>query len=292
MLVAASVLREGRTDWPWFKQTGAKLYNGRWPTHSRFLRMCGERCCPHHRMNFAARSFIPPRCCNIWRRKGGPAPIHPMVERTKSESFDELVEWAYSTLPREIRVLRDFPGIQVLDEPPEAVTRRNRVPGTETLGLFSGIHRTQQRHDDVMTAPNLIFVFRGPIQRCSRGDLRAEVKKVVWHEVAHWLGHDEDEVEQLGLGSLSPSVGNGTPHKPESRSTELDTENTTVQVPDGEVQEPSLRCIKCYSADITRREVDKFVTPPGAWLREPVRIRMNICTCRSCGYEWDDGDNG
>ena len=49
-------------------------------------------------------------------------------------------------------------------------------------------------------APDLIFVFRGPILRCSKGDLRAEVKQVVWHEVAHWLGYEtEEQVEALGL---------------------------------------------------------------------------------------------
>ena len=46
----------------------------------------------------------------------------------------------------------------------------------------------------------LIFVFRGPILRCSKGDLRAEVKRVVWHEVAHWLGYEtEEQVKALGL---------------------------------------------------------------------------------------------
>src|ERR1700691_1469265 len=49
------------------------------------------------------------------------------------------------------------------------------------------------------TSPELIFVFRGPILRCSKGNLPAEVKQVVWHEVAHWLGHDEGEVKELGL---------------------------------------------------------------------------------------------
>jgi hypothetical protein len=40
----------------------------------------------------------------------------------------------------------------------------------------------------------------GPILRCSKGDLRAEVKRVVWHEVAHWLGYEtEEQVEALGL---------------------------------------------------------------------------------------------
>ena len=121
-----------------------------------------------------------------------------MIQSTDSESFEEIVEWAYSTLPEKIKNLPDFPGIQVVDEPPkEALKRRKR--GTELLGLYSGILRTQRESRVLRTSPDLIFVFRGPIMRCSKGNLRAEVKRVVWHEVAHWLGHDEEEVQDLGL---------------------------------------------------------------------------------------------
>jgi len=78
--------------------------------------------------------------------------------------------------------------------------KKSNLPEShELLGLYSGVHRTQQRHDLLRVAPDLIFVFRGPILRCSKGNLRAEVKRVVWHEVAHWLGHDERQVEELGL---------------------------------------------------------------------------------------------
>jgi predicted Zn-dependent protease with MMP-like domain len=130
-----------------------------------------------------------------------------MTEATNSESFEEVVEWAYGTLPQEIRDLPDFPGIQVADEPPEDVLKRKKwPPGTEMLGVYSGVHRTERQHNQVRIAPDLIFVFRGPISRCSRGDLRAEVKEVVWHEVAHWLGHDEAEVKDLGLATLSLPV--------------------------------------------------------------------------------------
>jgi len=119
---------------------------------------------------------------------------------TGSESFEEIVEWAYGTLPQKIKDLPDFPGIQVVNEPPEDVLKRKNWPkGKEMLGLYSGIHRTEQGHFQARMAPDLIFVFRGPILRCSKGDLRSEVKRVVWHEVAHWLGHDEKEVEDLGL---------------------------------------------------------------------------------------------
>ncbi len=123
-----------------------------------------------------------------------------MGEATNSEAFEEIVEWAYSTLPQKIRELPDFPGIQVADEPPEDVLKRRNWPrGTEMLGCYSGVHRTERQHNLVRIAPDLIFVFRGPILRCSGVDLRADVKRVVWHEVAHWLGHDEKQVKDLGL---------------------------------------------------------------------------------------------
>jgi len=128
-----------------------------------------------------------------------------MAGPTNPASFEEIVEWAYSTLPQKIRELPDFPGIQVVDEPPAEVLkdmskREKWRRGTELLGLYSGTLRTKRSHTQLNYAPDLIFVFRGPILRCSKGDLRAAVKRVVWHEVAHWLGYEtEEQVKDLGL---------------------------------------------------------------------------------------------
>lgn len=127
-----------------------------------------------------------------------------MTDATNINSFEQTVEWAYSTLPQKIRDLPDFPGIQVSEEPPEDVLKRIREQRNwpkerELVGLYSGFHRNEPRHFQTRIAPDLIFIFRGPILRCSRGNLPAEVKQVVWHEVAHWLGHDEAGVEGLGL---------------------------------------------------------------------------------------------
>jgi predicted Zn-dependent protease with MMP-like domain len=124
-----------------------------------------------------------------------------MAAAANPETFDEIVEWAYSTLPQKIRDQPDFPGIQVVEEPPKDILRKKHWPrGTEMLGCYSGVVRTKRLHMQMRVAPDLIFVFRGPILRCSRGNLRAEVKRVVWHEVAHWLGYEtEDQVQALGL---------------------------------------------------------------------------------------------
>jgi predicted Zn-dependent protease with MMP-like domain len=138
-----------------------------------------------------------------WLCPGGKVGL--MADTTNPESFEEIVEWAYSTLPQKIRDLPDFPGIQVVDEPPADVledisNRKKWRRRTELLGLYSGTFRTKRSYTQVKYAPDLIFVFRGPILRCSRGDLRVEVKRVVWHEVAHWLGYEtEEQVKALGL---------------------------------------------------------------------------------------------
>ena len=158
-----------------------------------------------------------------------------MTAPRDTNSFDDIVEWAYGTLPQEVRDLPDFPGIQVVDEPPEDLfdrmaKRGNWPQGTQLLGCYSGLPRTKRSVNFIAMSPELIFVFRGPILRCSRGHLAAEVKRVVWHEVAHWLGHDEKEVAELGLSSHA-SPQDAAHQQVEDRRTEADFQaaQTTIQ---------------------------------------------------------------
>jgi predicted Zn-dependent protease with MMP-like domain len=216
-----------------------------------------------------------------------------MTEGSNNASFEQIVEWAYSTLPEKVRNLPDFPGIQVADEPPDEmyakISKRGNWPrGSELLGCYSGISRTKRQHNSMQIAPDLIFVFRCPILRCSRGNLPAEVKQVVWHEVAHWLGHDEDEVKELGLSLGFKDIA---PHPLESGTPDavvLQRLPETVETEDEENQE--LRCIKCYSADVTCHESEKPLSYAGANSFDPITLHVRSCTCNSCGYEWDDED--
>ena len=214
-----------------------------------------------------------------------------MPQSTDSENFDQMVHWAYGTLPQEIRNLPDFPGIQVVDEPPEDVLRdiakrRNWPKGREMLGLYSGVYRTERQHFQTRIAPDLIFVFRGPILRCSRGDLRAEVKQVVWHEVAHWLGHNEEEVRGLGLSAARPRMEDALSESetPIAALSPSDTVEKLETAPD----QP--RCTKCYSADVTCHDVEKPLSYAGANMFDPITVHARRCTCNACGHEWDDED--
>ena len=217
-----------------------------------------------------------------------------VADAPNPETFEGIVDWAYRTLPQKIRDLPDFPGIQVVDEPPadvfQDISHKKRwLRGTELLGLYSGVHRTERQHNLVRVAPDLIFVFRGPILRCSKGDLRAEVKRVVWHEIAHWLGHNEEEVKELGL---SPGVENiAHPLESGARKTSLIQQLRDAINEPAEAKEQQPRCLKCYSADVTCREIDKPLTNTASSLSDPIAVHAKICTCNACGYEWDDEDN-
>ncbi len=213
-----------------------------------------------------------------------------MARVSNSAGFEQIVEWAYSTLPEKIRNLPDFPGIQVADEPPEEMfakmsKSRNWPRGTELLGCYSGVSRTKRQHNLVQTAPDVIFVFRGPILRHSAGNLPAEVKQVVWHEVAHWLGHDEEEVKELGLSLGFKDLAR---HPLESEApAAISQQGSPEAVEKQEDENQQLRCIKCYSADVTCHEGEKPLSYAGANLFDPITVHVRSCTCNSCGYQWD-----
>ncbi|MGD0438624.1 MAG: hypothetical protein ABSB86_19355, partial [Bryobacteraceae bacterium] len=61
-----------------------------------------------------------------------------------------------------------------------------------------------------------------------------------------------------------------------------------VEKPEDERQ--PLRCIKCYSADVTCHEGEKPLSYAAANLFDPITVHVRSCTCNSCGYEWDDED--
>ena len=53
--------------------------------------------------------------------------------------------------------------------------------------------------DSGMTLPDRIFIYQGPIEDVctSRAEIVEEVRKTVMHEVGHFFGLNEEEVEHL-----------------------------------------------------------------------------------------------
>ncbi|HVU77421.1 MAG TPA: metallopeptidase family protein [Gaiellaceae bacterium] len=105
--------------------------------------------------------------------------------------FEEAVQQALDALPAELRHAMSNVDVVIEQEAP---------PGERLLGLYEGIPLTERGSTYGAVLPDKITLFRGPLQRASRGDeerLRAEIRRTVWHEIAHHFGIDDDRLVEL-----------------------------------------------------------------------------------------------
>ena len=59
-----------------------------------------------------------------------------------------------------------------------------------------------ERYGDGPAMPDCIYIYRRPIlAMCgTAAEVAAEVRTTLWHEVGHYLGMDEQDLERLGYG--------------------------------------------------------------------------------------------
>jgi len=96
--------------------------------------------------------------------------------------FERLVEDALGALPDDIRAQMSNVAVVVEAEPP---------PGANLLGLYRGVPLTRRGSGYTGALPDTITIYRGPLERRYGGDperLAAQVRRTVWHEVAHHFG--------------------------------------------------------------------------------------------------------
>jgi predicted Zn-dependent protease with MMP-like domain len=113
------------------------------------------------------------------------------VETTEQE-FEELVAVALDGIPPELAELMDNVVVLIEAEPP--------ADDPDLLGLYDGIPLTERDTHYTFTAPDRIFVYRGPLTRMCETpeELVEEVRITVVHEIAHHFGIDDAALHDLG----------------------------------------------------------------------------------------------
>ena len=114
--------------------------------------------------------------------------------------FETLVSEAIDSLPSQYIDNMKNVVIVVEDEPSqEQRTKMHLVNGVTLFGLYEGIPLTQRGGNYSLVLPDKITIFRGPIM-ASSGDLaslKAQIKRTVWHEIAHHYGLDHARMDEL-----------------------------------------------------------------------------------------------
>ena len=102
--------------------------------------------------------------------------------------FERLVAKALAGLPEEFQSRLENLVVLIENEPPEDMIG--------TLGLYEGVPLTE-RTSDYTSFPDRITLFKGPIERACRTEeeIEGEVRLTVLHEVGHFFGLGEEQLE-------------------------------------------------------------------------------------------------
>ena len=120
--------------------------------------------------------------------------------RVDDATFARAVDAAIDNLPRSIRDAIQGVGVIVEDLPSAELIGDERI-SPQTLGLFLGVPRTEALVTDQPVDLNRILLFKRNLEKVCENEeeLIDQIQVTVRHEVGHYLGLDEDDLERLGL---------------------------------------------------------------------------------------------
>lgn len=116
-------------------------------------------------------------------------------------TFEQIVEEELEALPERYAARLDNVAIVIEDEPTrEKLCELGFDPRRDTLfGLYEGVPLAERALGGALLPDQITLYFR-PLTRSFRTNrrIRSEIRKTIIHEIAHYFGMDEDEIEHLG----------------------------------------------------------------------------------------------
>jgi predicted Zn-dependent protease with MMP-like domain/Tfp pilus assembly protein PilF len=126
---------------------------------------------------------------------------YPMPIQIDEARFARAAEEALRNLPRSIRDYVE--GVPVLvEEFPSTELVSNENVSPQILGIFIGVPRTEASVSQPQADLDRVILFKRNLERMCRneGELIEQIQITVKHEIGHYLGLSEEDLERLGLG--------------------------------------------------------------------------------------------
>ncbi|MBM4059828.1 MAG: hypothetical protein FJ265_01860 [Planctomycetes bacterium] len=129
---------------------------------------------------------------------------YPKPHRFTRAEFDREVRKAARKLPRQFRQCLHRVPVVVQDLPHESLVadggKADLAP--DILGLFDGVSLPETAElAGLQTRPNTIYLFQRNLERLAQdeADLVEQIRITLWHELGHYLGFEEEDMDDLGL---------------------------------------------------------------------------------------------
>lgn len=126
---------------------------------------------------------------------------YPAPQAIARADFERVVEEALATLPEEfVDRLGNLP-ILIEESPTPGLLATLRDPEPDLLGLFVGTPLPERSFQDVSSAPDAVYLFKRNLERATsnRDELVEEIRVTLLHEIGHYLGMDEDDLDEAGF---------------------------------------------------------------------------------------------
>jgi predicted Zn-dependent protease with MMP-like domain len=151
--------------------------------------------CVHERM----RNF---RQADHAFARGSRAKVEPqsLPFRVSWRHFQHAVETAGDALPEPLRGALEEVSLILADYAEPILLEGFDEP--EILGLFVGSERADLHTDGPPQLTPQIYLFRRAHEHSAsnRREFDLEIQQTLYHELGHYLGYDEDDLEQMGRG--------------------------------------------------------------------------------------------
>jgi len=114
------------------------------------------------------------------------------------EQFDAIVRETIDAMPPWVHDALDNIEILIADEPDEEIG----LEAADLLGLYTGVPLPERSVEDSGELPDVIYIFRRPHLKLGLppDELHKEIATTLLHEIAHYFGIDDDQLDELGWG--------------------------------------------------------------------------------------------
>ena len=128
---------------------------------------------------------------------------YPLPQRVSRAECLAAVEEARAQLPGEFDRCLENLSIRLEELPDEEILKSFDPPMDPCLlGLFVGVPIPEKTADTLLRMPDQVFIFQRNLERsCLTHEILVEeIRTTLYHEIGHYMGHDEDELDDLGIG--------------------------------------------------------------------------------------------
>ncbi len=122
------------------------------------------------------------------------------MQELSDTDFDRLISKAMDELPQHYITGLKNVAIVMADEPDEHQRTKIKLRGDQLLlGLYEGVPLTNRGGNESGFFPDKITLFKLPILAVTHDEhsLFEQIKRTLWHEIAHYYGLDHPRIHEL-----------------------------------------------------------------------------------------------